>query len=152
MNKIHRMILLRPIGLHYFLVLLSTILLMSSIKWQSRPGDTLLIVSPLLSFVLLITCLLYIWAQQQYSRYEYFSKRIRYEFKRIAYKQQYKLKRLSKMEEEVLILLLREYTLDQMALSMKISHLRLYRYIRRINSKLDITREELLDIYWDEVI
>lgn len=152
MNKIHRIILLRPIGLHYFLVLLSTILLMSSIKLQSGAGDSFFIVSPLLSFVLLITCLLYIWAQQQYSRYENLSKRIRYGFKRIAYKQQYKLKRLTKMEEDVLILLLREYTLDQMALSMQISHLKLYRYIRRIKSKLDITREELLDIYWDEVI
>src|SRR5689334_9361509 len=117
MNKIHRMILLRPIGLHYFLVLLSTILLMSSIKLPSRPGDSLFLISPLLSFVLLITCLLYIWAQQRYSRYENYSKKIRYEFKRVAYKQQYKLKRLTKMEEDVLILLLREYTLDQMALS-----------------------------------
>lgn len=152
MKKLRQLLLQRPIGYHYFLVLLSTILLLCCIGLNTR-RETFFILTLLLSFLVLGTCLLYIWTWHQYTRYEYYGKRIRYEFNRIITRQRYKLERLSEQEAGVLSLLLNGYSLEKVAENIDISYEDLFKAIRGIKFKLEISsKESLLDINWEEAL
>lgn len=94
-----------------------------------------------------VICFLYTRATTRYNEYDYLIKRIQFEYRRVVYKQSYKLDRLVRREFEVLAYILNEYSIEEIAAKMEINYGQVYRYIDTVRKKLEIKKHEgLLDL------
>jgi hypothetical protein len=138
---------------HYFLLFVSVMILLTCLALTRRPDNAVMMTVAICSIFFLSVCFLYIRAWQQYCQYEYYGKRIRYEYYRVINKQTYKLNRLTVEESHVLNCLLKDFSPEEITQQMQIPYFGLYRTIRSIRSKLEVSKEEgLLDFDWSETL
>lgn len=138
---------------HYFLLFVSIMILLTCLALTRRPDNALMMAVAICSIFFLAVCFLYIRAWQQYCQYEYYGKRIRYEYFRVINKQTYKLNRLTVEESHVLNCLLKDFNPEEITQQMQIPYIELYRTIRSIRRKLEVSKEEgLLDFDWSETL
>lgn len=153
MLKAHRWLIQHQKQFHYFILALSAIILLCSMRMNPKIRNEFSLLIQHLSFLLFGACLLYLWAWHRYNRNEHFRKRIASEYRHKIYKQPYKLERLSKQEFEVMTYLLNDYSIDETSRRMQLSYSALYHDIGNIREKLEVTREEgFLDIEWKNVL
>ncbi|RYY10626.1 MAG: hypothetical protein EOO04_36590, partial [Chitinophagaceae bacterium] len=122
MNMLYQLLLARKRELDYILLLASILILSFSIILNHGKNSLPLFVLSILSPLLLTFCIVGLWAWMRHSRYEYYGKRIRQEYKRVLHQQEYKLDRLTHEELTVLLLLLRDVRVSEIVRQLKLSY------------------------------
>jgi DNA-binding CsgD family transcriptional regulator len=147
MIGIQQWLLRRQRELHYLLFTLSGIILVCCLAVTSGDKRIFTFFLQTISLLLFVICFLYTRAATRYNEYGYLIKRIQFEYRRVVYKQSYKLDRLARTEFEVLAYILNEYSIEEIAAKMEIDYRQIYRYIDTIRKKLEIKKHEgLLDL------
>jgi hypothetical protein len=149
MNKLYELLLSRKKEFDYTIFFLSFLVLCFTIVFRHTPssvGEALLeIISPMLVGL----CILGLWAWYRSSRYNYYSRKIRKTYIHQLHRQAYKLKKLSSLEMCVFDGLLRNASLNEIAMEQKLPCSEIYRSIDILITKLDIDQyERTIDIDW----
>lgn len=153
MNMLYQLLLARKKEFDYLLLLASVLILSCSVMLNHGKNNGFLLLLQIISPLLLGFCLLCLWVWYRYSKYAYYSKRIRHEYMRVLYQQEYKIRRLTDLETDVLICLLKELPAGEMARQMNLTHAQIYRCIENLLKKLEIQKKEgLLDIDWKNAL
>lgn len=150
---LYQLLLARKKEFDYVLLLVSAVILSCSILLNHGKASVFLLLLQIISPLLLGFCILCLWVWYRYSRYAYYAKRIRHEYMRVLYQQEYKIRRLTELETDVLICLLKELPAEEIARQMKLTHSQIYRCIETLLAKLEIQKKEgLLDIDWKNAL
>jgi signal transduction histidine kinase len=153
MNMLYQLLLARKKEFDYLLLFASVLILSCSIILNYGKTNGFLLLLKIISPLLLGFCLLCLWLWYRYSKYAYYAKRIRHEYMRVLYQQEYKIRRLTELETDVLICLLKELPAEEMTRQMKLTHNQIYLCIENLLSKFEIKKKEgLLDIDWKSAI
>ena len=150
---LYQLLLARKKQFEYLLLLASVLILSCSIILNHGQGNIVLLLLRIISPLLLCFCLLCLWLWWRHNRYARYAKRIRYEYTRVLYQQEYKIRRLTSLESDVLVCLLKEIPIEVIAWQMDLSHTRIHRCIGSLLHKLEIEKKEgLLDMDWKNAI